>query len=105
MPFGRYKGQAIADLPDDYLEWLATIDLLPWLEDLVLAELDERHRREWARRREPGTAPRPAVDWDTVIRQWHREMVMRFHPDRGGSHEAMTALNVAYERLQELTHT
>jgi len=24
MPFGKYRGQRIADLPADYLEWLLT---------------------------------------------------------------------------------
>jgi hypothetical protein len=29
-------------------------------------------------------------------------MAVRFHPDRGGSVEAMTAINVGYDRLKDL---
>lgn len=27
MPFGRYRGQPLADLPDEYLDWLQGLDL------------------------------------------------------------------------------
>jgi hypothetical protein len=37
-----------------------------------------------------------------VIRNWYRELSLRFHPDRGGSHERQLALNVAHDRLKEL---
>ena len=37
-----------------------------------------------------------------VVRTWHREMVLKFHPDRGGSNEAMQAINTAHDRLKEL---
>jgi uncharacterized protein (DUF3820 family) len=26
LPFGRYKGKALSDVPHEYLEWFATID-------------------------------------------------------------------------------
>jgi hypothetical protein len=29
-------------------------------------------------------------------------MALRFHPDRGGTNEAMMAINVGYERLCEM---
>jgi curved DNA-binding protein CbpA len=37
-----------------------------------------------------------------MIRQWYRGLVLDFHPDRGGSHEAMQAINEAHERLRKL---
>ncbi len=27
MPFGKYRGLDLEDLPDEYLEWLLSIDL------------------------------------------------------------------------------
>ena len=37
-----------------------------------------------------------------IIRSWFRELSLRFHPDRGGSHDAMKALNEAHSRLKEM---
>jgi curved DNA-binding protein CbpA len=37
-----------------------------------------------------------------LIGRWYREMSLRFHPDRGGSDEAMQAINHAHDRLKEL---
>jgi hypothetical protein len=37
-----------------------------------------------------------------VIKPWFAGLAMRFHPDRGGSHAAMVALNEAHDRLREL---
>lgn len=39
---------------------------------------------------------------DGIVSKWYREMAMKFHPDRGGHHEAMVAINFAYERLKEM---
>jgi curved DNA-binding protein CbpA len=33
---------------------------------------------------------------------WYRGLVLKYHPDRGGSHEAMVAINDAHERLVAL---
>ena len=35
------------------------------------------------------------------LRSRYRELSMRHHPDRGGSHDAMSALNNAYEAAQK----
>jgi hypothetical protein len=37
-----------------------------------------------------------------IIRRWYRDMTLRFHPDREGSHEAMKAINQAHDRLAKL---
>jgi hypothetical protein len=41
------------------------------------------------------------VDFDT-LREAYRAAALQHHPDRGGSNEAMTAVNLAYEQLHEL---
>jgi hypothetical protein len=38
MPFGKYRGQAIASIPADYLEWaLRTLKLQEWLRKAMAA--------------------------------------------------------------------
>lgn len=108
MTFGKYRGEHISDVPSDYLQWaFEECDQLPrWVLEEIRRELDQRGRRARRTERPPEepSKPRahPPVDWSTVITKWHREMSMRFHPDRGGSVEAMQAINHATDRLREL---
>jgi hypothetical protein len=37
-----------------------------------------------------------------AITAWHREMSLAFHPDRGGSTQAMQALNAGVDRLRQM---
>lgn len=37
-----------------------------------------------------------------LITRWHKEMVLRWHPDRGGDNRIMQAINDAADRLREL---
>jgi hypothetical protein len=46
--------------------------------------------------------PGPPVQWPEVIRQWYHGLARDYHPDRGGSVEAMKAINEAHERLLNL---
>jgi hypothetical protein len=95
MPFGKYRGQLLEDVPTDYLEWLLdAFPLRPFLRRAVERELTIRAGN---------FSVKPAApDWLAIIRQWHREMALQFHPDRGGHVEAMRAINLGAERLREL---
>lgn len=42
MPFGKYKGALISEVPEDYLRWLVTCDLKPLLKSAVEKELIRR---------------------------------------------------------------
>jgi len=89
MPFGKYKGLNLEEIPLSYLEWLhANADLKGRLRSEVRRQLDYMG----------GT---PAVlEIDTVrIREVYRQLAFEFHPDRGGSTEAMKAVNRFYELL------
>lgn len=104
MTFGKHKGRLLCDVPTDYLVWaLNTIyEWRPWwLQREVERELDRRAGEPPPRPPRRPEAPPPA-DRSGVVKRWHREMVMRFHPDRGGSTEAMAAINHASDRLREL---
>jgi hypothetical protein len=37
-----------------------------------------------------------------ALKDAYREATMRHHPDRGGSHDAMVAVNYLYERFEEI---
>lgn len=98
MPFGKFKGCRLPDVETEYLAWVLNncYRLDAHLREAVERELDRRVGRDEPRQ---STA---LVDFQAVIRTWFREMTMHYHPDRGGSHQAMTALNHAHARLKEL---
>jgi hypothetical protein len=99
MPFGKHKGRLISEIPRDYLRWLLdnVRDLEPYLRQQVLEALGYRQSQQAAPR-----PSQPVLDARTVIDRWYREMTLKFHPDRFGSHEAMVAINHAHERLRQL---
>jgi DNA gyrase inhibitor GyrI len=37
-----------------------------------------------------------------ALKAAYRELAMRHHPDRGGSHQAMIGINALYERFEEI---
>jgi hypothetical protein len=114
MPFGKYAGWELEEIPADYLTWLLTIELKPWLREAVADECerraDERERRweEHERRREERerrTAPPPPVgpvicfplEEVPLIRRvfdaGFRSLVKKLHPDAGGDVREMQRLN------------
>uniref|UniRef100_A0A7C4QKX3 J domain-containing protein n=1 Tax=Schlesneria paludicola TaxID=360056 RepID=A0A7C4QKX3_9PLAN len=92
MPFGKYRGQPLSEIPQHYLEWLLrSVDLRPSLEAAVIAELNQRYK-----------PPPPPIDLKAVTKAWYRQLTLKYHPDRGGSNAAMAAINDAYDVLREL---
>jgi hypothetical protein len=106
MPWGKYRGQPLNRVPAGYLAWtLETCDNVQGefrraLEQELVARLGLEVKQP---RPAPfAVRPQPPPNWNDLVRQWHREMVLQFHPDRGGSTAACQALNIGYERLQGL---
>jgi hypothetical protein len=121
MPFGKYYGTAVADLPYGYAMWLwNNVDLPRWgikcavrdrlglsdeeegedKDDALLQELGEiQERLEQALHtgRQPQRALLEAADENERLKQCmktvYRKLSFRCHPDRGGDHEAMVLLN------------
>jgi hypothetical protein len=99
MPFGRHRGKLLRDVPTAYLAWmLRTCDLDPLLKRDAQVELESRRTTAHT----PWPNKPPPTDWSAVITKWYRGLIMDYHPDRGGSHEAMVAINDAAERLRKL---
>jgi hypothetical protein len=64
MPFGKYKGRLVSDIPSSYLEWLTTIDLSDALQEAVVEEL---------RLRDYGYSDDPGEDKDDHAQDSHRK--------------------------------
>ena len=103
MPFGKWRGWDLCDIETPYLEWLTTIKLKALLNRAVKEELDRRYNNF-----EPDPPPDPPEQFAgttqvaSIARDWYRDMAKEFHPDRGGSVEAMRAINRANEHLRSL---
>lgn len=97
MPFGKFKGQRLADVDTGYLEWLLeNCALRESLKSAVKAELD---RREWNQSPDPLHSSEITTD---IVNTWHRRLAVKFHPDKGGSHAAMVAVNAGRDLLMQL---
>jgi hypothetical protein len=47
--------------------------------------------------------PPGALSVAGIADRWYRRLAMEFHPDKGGSHDAMKAVNRGRELLLQLT--
>ena len=98
MRFGKYRGTKIEDLPDDYLEWLSSIELREPLKTTVEMELSSRQ--------EP-TGPVLKMAGE-VVTSGYRVLALKHHPDHnGGDTTTMQLVNQSVGwlrgRLRELT--
>lgn len=104
MPFGRHKGQPLSALPDDYLDWLASLDLRPPLRRAVEAEQARRAARDNAGAGRSTAAaitdPVVARAASRIVQAGYRTAAMEAHPDRGGDTATMQAINRAAELLR-----
>jgi uncharacterized protein (DUF3820 family) len=100
MPFGKHKGERISTLPDEYLEFLLTIELRAGpLRATIMREAEERGLIEHA------TAhlvlpPDYADEARRIVEVGFKRLAQQMHPDRGGSTEGMQRLNRAVELLR-----
>lgn len=89
MPFGKYKGLDLEEIPLDYIEWLISIDLHGQLKE----EVEHIYK----------THCDPSFNGAVTaskIKSVYREMAFKYHPDRGGSTDSMRAVIDFYERLK-----
>jgi Putative quorum-sensing-regulated virulence factor len=99
MPFGRFKHRPINTLPDDYLDWLAN---LPDLREPLLSEvMREVERRAYQQEHSasPSSCPSPELASE-IVTAGFKTLAKKLHPDAGGNHEQMLALNNAVEWLR-----
>ncbi len=115
MPFGKHKGEHIDDVPLDYLMWVyENCDLRSEaLASAISARIRGRQSRTSSHSPPPPPPPPPpprqeqatstgVATIEKVVRAWHRQMAMKYHPDRGGTHEQMLLVNEGAELLKKL---
>lgn len=97
MPFGKYKGWSISDVPRDYLAWVLN----------NCERIDPALRRAIYEHLTQGAGPRPAPppprrppdlgplleSVPAVVTRARGRLAARMHPDRGGDCEAMQLVN------------
>jgi hypothetical protein len=107
MPFGRYRGKTFDEIPPSYLHWVlrdadaASAFLKEAIRRYLRGEPEAQPEPE-ARPGAQADASRQVADLKAIVKRWYAELVMRYHPDRGGEHAVMVALNDAHARLKRL---
>jgi uncharacterized protein (DUF3820 family) len=97
IPFGKYRGTPIDELPLQYIEWL--ID-----QDFLRQPLRSALEAEFERRRYSQQPDQPEVDLsliDELVSAGVRTLSKKYHPDLGGDHDLMVALNNCAEWLRQ----
>jgi hypothetical protein len=103
MPFGKYKGVEVIDLPDSYICWLIDeVDLFGQLHLEVQREYFQRlHQAE--SRNDGATiriAPADVELARLIVNHGYRSASKLFHPDAGGDPAMMVRLNAVVESLR-----
>jgi hypothetical protein len=98
MPFGKFKGMPVDELPDDYLLWLDSLNnLRPFLRRAVDEEIERR-------RSEEDFDDETVCRGDAVLNAWRnnwRRIIFLAHPDRGGNEELAKLLIAINEIVEE----
>jgi hypothetical protein len=101
MPFGKWRGHDLSEIPLNYLQWLwGNAELRGGLLEAVCYEIQSR-QDEIERRQDSFAMPTAKVDTGQ-IQKIYRNMAFKWHPDRGGSHTAMQAINEFYEAIKQI---
>ena len=100
MPFGKYRGRCLYEIPLSYLGWVfENDDISPVLRKAIREEIRERLGLQ-------SPSPPPPCRTCSELRScWspiYRKLVLLLHPDRGGSHEAMVLVNEVNEWFTRL---
>jgi hypothetical protein len=110
MPFGKYKGRAIEDVPETYLRWVLgnCRNIAPALRCAIRTTLaddggGEAYTRGFADGWAAATNSRNALicpdEYRNRLDGWLRRASVRFHPDRGGSAALMKSVSEIHSEL------
>lgn len=95
MPFGKYKGMHVDEIPVEYLHWLwnnvSLFDPLKSVVHYLLFGFDM-----------PTVNTVNDIPETDEISRIYKQLAMKWHPDRGGTKEAMQAINEFREMLKDI---
>lgn len=91
MPFGKFKGVLVSELPQTYLAYaLTTFDLPNELKNSLSFELLDRIGFDYSFN---------IIECEKRYTSIRKKLAIKYHPDKGGSTEAMQAVNEFYDEL------
>jgi hypothetical protein len=101
IPWGKFRGRLLSDIPASYLAWLVEeSNAEMWLKRAATEELADRLGL-----RQSPARPQPCFRCKLIahsLNSIYREAALQAHPDRGGSHEAMKGVNEIRDRLDAI---
>jgi Putative quorum-sensing-regulated virulence factor len=105
MPFGKWRGVELEDLPDHYIHWLRSLpDLRDPLRTGIEGEWAKRFEPEWDGPQEDFVQGLDAEEFSLlklVIQAGYRSLSIKLHPDLvGGDGREMRELNALMEKLR-----
>jgi uncharacterized protein (DUF3820 family) len=102
MPFGKFSGVELDELPDAYLRWLLSIEIT---NDLLAAELQLEAEARGFFTKARGRAPRSAAPArevvDELVGAGLRSLARKYHPDCGGDTRRMQEVTGAADWLRQ----
>ena len=100
MPFGKYQGQSVYDIPIDYIYWLKNnASLFGELEDIVDERIEKAEQEQYEEAQRENSQLVTAFEMG-LLKTIYRRIAMKWHPDQGGSTQAMPAVNEFYDELR-----
>jgi hypothetical protein len=99
MPFGKFKGWLLEDLPDWYIPWiLANIDL----REPLRSGIEREYQRREAAEEQTDVVPAELIKMaEQIVSVGYRSLALKCHPDAGGDHRTMAGLNAAVAFLRK----
>ncbi|RIV20388.1 J domain-containing protein [Fibrisoma montanum] len=97
--FGKYAYQPLCEVPASYLGLaLETFTIPEPLQVAIRIELAERFGLSVHTSKHAKVEAEPKSE----VKRIYRQLAVKYHPDKGGSHVAMQAVNEFYEALSAL---
>jgi Putative quorum-sensing-regulated virulence factor len=100
MPFGKYQGRFMEEIPSSYLEWVLTFAYSDWLIEGIKEELGKRDE-EFTIPNTPSQANLREHALE-IISAGRKAQMKKHHPDVGGTDESAQGVNLAHDWLQLL---